>query len=388
MSKRGLGLVLVLSFAVIASAAAAIQDFRLDDRSAHDIFANQAVIQNIDAAELSVVNLRAAQAAYVAPGQSESFWFKRATDLATDLEQRLNALQSDSAPPAARAHYDAAISTLGTLNGLDQKARDAVNNGDRSLASEVIFADASGLADRLSAELAAAQTEERAGAIVQATARRRERLAVNAAGIGVVLVVALALGVRRRTEPASDTPTAAEPPAIQPEPAAAVTVQAAQPAPRRVDLSDAAQVCVDLARVLDGQDVPPLLERAARVLDAKGLVLWVADEDGSMLRPSLAHGYSDTLLQRLGPLRVSAENMTSTAFRSLQPQTLQARGKGSADALAVPLIAPTGCVGVLAAELMSADAGAETLSVAKMFAAQLATIVAPAAAVSKSVAQA
>src|SRR5579872_7149239 len=101
MTKRGLGLGLVLSFAVIASAAAAIQDFRLDDRSAHDVFTIQAVTQNIGAAELTIVNLRAAQAAYVAPGQSESFWFKRATDLATDLEQRLSTLQSESASASA-----------------------------------------------------------------------------------------------------------------------------------------------------------------------------------------------------------------------------------------------------------------------------------------------
>ena len=387
MSKRGFGLVLVLSFAVIASAAAAIQDFRLDDRSAHDFFASQAVIDNVGAAELALVNLRGAQAAYVAPGQGGVFWFKRATDLATDLEERLSALQSQSGTLAARTHYDNAISALGTLNGLDQKVRDAVSNGDPLLAAEVIFADASGLADRLSAELAAAKAEERAAANAHAAALRRERLAVNAAGVGVLLVVALGLGTRRR-QPASDAAVAAADAAVEPEPAPSAMPAAVESAVRRVDLSDAAQVCVDLARVLDGRDVPPLLERAARVLDAKGLVLWVADQDGATLRPSLAHGYSDTVLQRLGPLRVNAENMTSTAFRSLLPQTLQHRAKGSADALAVPLIAPTGCVGVLAAELTSTEAGAETLSVARMFAAQLATLVAPPAAAQPAAAQA
>jgi hypothetical protein len=200
----------------------------------------------------------------------------------------------------------------------------------------------------------------------------------------VLLVVALGLGIRRR-QPASDTAVAA---AVEPEPAPLAVPAAVESAARRVDLSDAAQVCVDLARVLDGQDVPPLLERAARVLDAKGLVLWVADPDGATLRASLAHGYSDTVLQRLGPLRVNAENMTSTAFRSLLPQTLQQRARGSSDALAVPLIAPTGCVGVLAAELTSTEADAETLSVARMFAAQLATLVAPPAAAQPAAAQA
>ena len=45
----------------------------------------------------------------------------------------------------------------------------------------------------------------------------------------------------------------------------------------RSDLSTAARVCSDMARVLDAGDLPGLLARAAGVLDAPGVIVWVAD---------------------------------------------------------------------------------------------------------------
>ena len=152
----------------------------------------------------------------------------------------------------------------------------------------------------------------------------------------------------------------------------------ARPAPRpaaRIDVGDAAQVCVDLARVLDSEDIPPLLKRAATVLGAKGLVLWVADTSGAVLRASLAHGYPDRVLHRLGPLAVDADNVTSLAFRSMQAQTLTGTAHGATNAIAVPLISATGCTGVLAAEVAEDGARPETVAVARIFAAQLATLV-------------
>jgi len=50
---------------------------------------------------------------------------------------------------------------------------------------------------------------------------------------------------------------------------------------------------------------------------------------------------------------------------------------GTTSAIAVPLMTSAGCVGVLAAEVRDAAGEFNTVPVAKMFAAQLATIVAP-----------
>ena len=147
------------------------------------------------------------------------------------------------------------------------------------------------------------------------------------------------------------------------------------------DLASAAELCVDLGRLVNGRDLPGLMARAATVLEAKGLVLWVSDATGLSLRPSVAHGYSEKVLQRIGSLPTDGDNVTSLAYRTLQPQVV----RGSIDghgALAVPLITGQGCVGVLAAEVQGAKPGDARFAVARIIAAQLSTLVSPAAAAS------
>jgi len=151
---------------------------------------------------------------------------------------------------------------------------------------------------------------------------------------------------------------------------AALTVRAS-------NLAAAAELCVDLARVADAADMPALLERALTVLDAKGIVLWAADESGAMLRPSLSHGYPDKVLMKLRPLQVDSDNVTSLAFRSLQPQALNGMSVTDPAAIAIPLLTGSGCVGVMAAELKHNRPHADLLPVAKIIGAQLSTLIAP-----------
>ena len=140
--------------------------------------------------------------------------------------------------------------------------------------------------------------------------------------------------------------------------------------------------------MLDGRDLPAILTRAASAIDAKGLVLWVVDEHGQTLRASMGHGYSDRMLARLGQLPVSADNVTSLACRTLQPQMVPGTAVGTSGALAVPLISTTGCVGVLSAEVSGSRANGHQVSVARLIAAQLSSVIRPdAAAMSSSIAQ-
>src|SRR5262249_42537917 len=118
-------------------------------------------------------------------------------------------------------------------------------------------------------------------------------------------------------------------------------------------------------------------ERAANVLDAKGLVLWVADTSGARLQPSLAHGYSDKVLARMSGLQLDGDNATALAFRSMQPQVIAAASPTGSGAPAVPLVTATGCVGVLSAEIRTPKPGQATLSVARMIAAQFSALVSP-----------
>jgi hypothetical protein len=404
MAKRTAGLVLLVLFAVASAAGALYSNFHFDNLIAQERVAVDTFNRTTHAAQLALANLRGAQAAYFAAGQGTDFWLKRASESAAELERAIGALQASAVAPAAKAHYESAVSGLGSLNMLDQKARDDMDIGETRLAANVIFGDGTASADSVSTALAAGQAEELIARDVRLSDLRRRSFQYAAAGVAGVLIPALALATmgRKRREDAAPAVSEVEGPVVQPAsalglsavegPAATAVIQESLPitlveatTPRpHVDLSSAAQVCVDLARVLDGDDIPPLLERAARVLDAKGLVLWVADGSGAMLRASLAHGYPDKVLKRLGPLQVDADNVTSLAFRSMQVQTL-ADAKGTASAFAVPLITSTGCIGVLAAEMSKGQPAGETLPVARMFAAQLATLVSPdAAPVSKA----
>jgi hypothetical protein len=146
---------------------------------------------------------------------------------------------------------------------------------------------------------------------------------------------------------------------------------------RPANLVAAAELCVDLGRVMDVGEVPVLLDRAASVLDAKGLVLWAIDSDGSRLHPSLCQGYSEKVIKKLRPLQIDADNVTSLAFRSNEPQTMNGASSADAAAIAVPLMSGSGCVGVLAAELRHSRPPADLLPVARIIGAQFSTLITP-----------
>jgi transcriptional regulator with XRE-family HTH domain len=149
----------------------------------------------------------------------------------------------------------------------------------------------------------------------------------------------------------------------------------AQPPSFKPDLLAAAHLCTELGRVFERRDAAPLLQRAARLLDAVGLIVWAWDQQGAELVPTLAHGYSDEVLAQLPQVRRDADNATAAAFRSTQTCVVKSCAVESG-ALVVPLMTPGGCVGVFAVELQR---GAEQLesvhALATIFAAQLAILI-------------
>jgi hypothetical protein len=141
-------------------------------------------------------------------------------------------------------------------------------------------------------------------------------------------------------------------------------------------LVTAAQICGDLARVGEEDQLPTLLFRAAKVLDAAGIIIWVPEPSGQSLRPVLSHGYEDKVITRLGRIHRDANNAVANAFRSEETRTV-AGDPSTNGAVIVPLMTSAGCVGVLSAEMKGGsekDEGSQAL--AAIFAAQLATLVA------------
>ncbi|MCC7043594.1 MAG: helix-turn-helix domain-containing protein [Acidobacteria bacterium] len=135
------------------------------------------------------------------------------------------------------------------------------------------------------------------------------------------------------------------------------------------DLPAVARLCTEFARVEHVDQVQPLLRDAAGILDATGVIVWVWDEFALHLRPALAHGYSHRVLAQLPAVERDADNPTAAAFRSASAIGLSDEAGG---ALVVPLLASTGCVGVLALELPRGSETSRTVrAVAAIFAAML-----------------
>jgi hypothetical protein len=144
-----------------------------------------------------------------------------------------------------------------------------------------------------------------------------------------------------------------------------------------VDLPGIAALCSDLARVIDTRALPAALARAAALLNASGLVIWVADPDGRELAPVIAHGYPQHLLSRMGTIPRDAENATASAYRTGVVQIVTADDI-SPGAIAAPLLSPSGPLGVMAAELLhDGERRDATRAAATIVAAQLSTLMGP-----------
>jgi hypothetical protein len=383
---RTRSLVLLLILMIVAAIGAVVQDVRFDKSLAAERASAVATDRAVGSALVGLADLRTAQAGYVATGQGSAFWMSRASELATSVTAAIANLSVASTSGAALAHYDEAANALVELEKLDARARTNVKNDQRFLASDVIFIDGLGVSQHATKELADAREAERTASDSRIARIDRLRLAMNGACLLVAVLVATVLlraTLVWMSPAASSTPA----PRSQTAPAAQASTGTTPPATVEVNLADAAELCLDLARVLDARDVGALFDRAALVLEAKGLVLWSVDTSGALLRPTLTHGYPEKVLARMSGLQVDSDNATALAFRSMRAQVVPGQSPTAPGALAVPLITANGCVGVLSAETKRSKPGNDTLAVAKMIAAQLSALVAPGGEAQAAVAQ-
>ena len=194
--------------------------------------------------------------------------------------------------------------------------------------------------------------------------------------------------VSNRKPAVTAEPVSIAPPVVAPTPvevgARVAAPVAALPRPtirpvvnRQPDLSAVAQLCTRLARVLDTEELPPLLEDAAKLLDAVGVIVWVWEPMVSALTPMLSHGYSDVVLAHMTMVRRDEDNAIADAFRSGETRTV-CGDEEVTGAVVVPLMAPARCIGVLALELRRGAEQRESIrALATIIAAQLVTLVGP-----------
>jgi hypothetical protein len=417
MTRRPVRVALLLLFLAAMSAAAYL--FWIAEQEGHSqTVAARTLDSNASLAVGLVADLRSAQQAYVTPGQGPDFWFARTAAITSDLKTRLGSLRQSAAAPKAAAAADDALTVLQDFEQMDARARDDTRGRQITLASDLIYSEGMELTRKLAEAVERARSLDAASREQTAAAlQRREKFSLGAAAAASTAIVLLLMpaGSRERDTPitlsrvvpaetktpsasaadismvegwtpARPAPQPAERPAApDPAPAPAVSAPAAlsaePPKPAistpRIDLQVVSTLCGDLARVGDTRTLPPLLERIAHVLDASGLIVWVADPDARELAPILTHGYPANLVTRLGVIGRDADNATAAAFRTGLLQTVKADAVSSG-AVAAPLVAASGCVGVVAAEVRSGGENQPAiLATAGIIAAQLATLVGP-----------
>jgi len=89
----------------------------------------------------------------------------------------------------------------------------------------------------------------------------------------------------------------------------------------------------------------------------------------------MAHGYSEEMLARMGPIARNAENAAATAWRAGQLTVVPASSTGGQGAIVTPLFGLHSCIGVLSAELRQGEDSPTVQAVATIIAAQLSTVV-------------
>jgi cbb3-type cytochrome oxidase subunit 3 len=426
MKSRAARLALLVLFMVALAVTAFL--FRTSESAART--QSEAALNFSDDARTvarGVMEIRAAQRAYVAAGQPGDQWPGKVTDGVATVRNALTTLRAAAASRQAQTEIDSAAAALQDFVQTDGRARNYVRSNQNLLASDLIFTSGMELTESVLAALERARSAElQARSSAEATFERRQMFALAAAAAAAFLVVLLLfprvdMELHRTLPTASDSvdlmnpdadswstakrvkaasATEAPPPATvsssEPSESTATPVEPAAvpiaesvsaptaPAPPPIDLRGIAALCTQLSRVEDTLALPPLLERAATLLDAAGIILWIADPDCRELSPILAQGYPHQLVARLGSIPRDAQNATAAAFRTSLLQTVDA-DDASNGAIAAPLVTSGGCVGVMAAEIRGAGEKQEAKKAAAMIvAAQLASLVGPPA--SRSVA--
>lgn len=337
-------------------------------------------------ARMALGDVRRAILAMASPGQSAVGWSQRAVAGIDEARAQLTSLATSA------GHREAPRPLLDVLERLgesERRLRGHAVGGKPLMAADVAFAEAMPHVEELErqiAEVVAVATATIDHDVATLRDRQGAALAGALATLFLCVLMLTPLPARRAAEPPPDqaeVPAATTTDALADLPLSAPVLEAAGPVaapPSPVDLQALAAVCTDLAAVADAGALPATLDRAAAVIGARGLIVWLADADRRYLRVAAGTGYDARLLDRLGAVDVADDNPTARAFSTGALVTADAR-RGHAAAAAIPLTGPAGIGGVLAAEFIATDpAGlAAATAAARVVAAQLAMLVAPAA---------
>ena len=355
---------LIQSEKQIAQMQTALRAFDLHAREASDALAD----------------VRAGQQAYVAAGQGVAFWTGKVAATVETATATIAALGRAATSAGARSALDEASRTLAEFSAVDQRARDYLKTEQPLMAADVVFTEGAETAVKAARQVEDAHLAERQALDASGAARRTEeaQALAAAAALGMVVIVLLlpagsvagsGLEGASATEGSAGTEAswlaetaraAGAPAPVAPAAAADELLLRGSPdgpapyvpsRPAGPVLQAAARLCTDFGRVSDLEELRALLARAADVMDASGIVVWLGDRAGGDLRPVLAHGYSPQTIARMPNVPRSANNAAAAAYRAGKLQIVLARPGAASGAIVAPLLSSEGCIGALSAEI-------------------------------------
>lgn len=325
----------------------------------------------VDRLLTSISTIASAQQAYAENRNRDVASFTQVSVLIDRITTDAAGLRAATDSGASKERLEEFWTALSALMGAGSRARDQFAHGDDSAASETILASARDQVTQLNSSLRAFRDAEVAShRNARASTSFQSAAALVAAGVIWAAALVLFAVVPRRVTVGRAEVAVAAPPQQQSEPAIVTTGERAS----SIDLAAAAALSTELGTLSDQAQLQRLLGRAAEILDARGLVIWMAA--GDELFAAVAHGYDSAVLRRIRPIPRNADNVTATAWRTGQPRTVVADSSGYG-AIVAPLMSPSGCVGVLAAETRSGrDDDDATRAVVTIIASQLASVLA------------
>lgn len=398
MHRRALrhGLVVLL---FIAAAGAGAFAWSVDRQLAALATAGRTTSARFDALVQAIARFDAAQQLFEQGREPETDWLTRVRRLFTQIETDAKGLHGAAASSAAAAAFDDVAARVAEAVS---KAEENLRDGHDLMAADLLQDEAKpGAAAMRAAILEWRAAENNVTNSTRATLMRQLWMVLGGTAafwaIGVLLLAprqataapaAAAPGLSIPTEPAGEaaigapseaapvpehTPAVAAPAHTAAVAAPAHALAVAAPA---VDLVPAAELCVDIARADSGEALARLVDRAAAVIGASGLVIWLEGPDDGLV-PVLAHGYGPQPLELLGRLPLSDENVTTRAWHSGDLQWMDGSARSRA-ALAAPMFQGSRRTGVLAVELADrARATPLSRALTSILAAQFATTLSP-----------
>lgn len=364
--------------ACIAIAAAAFFLIQSEEQIARERTAVRAFDLHAREAADALADLRVGQQAYVAAGQGVAFWMPKVAATSDTAATLITGLRRTATGAEAKSALDAAAATVAEFGTVDKRARDYIKSGQQLMAADVVFTEGGETAAAAARQVEAARlAEHQTLDASEAAAQKLEAIAAGASALLAVLAIALLVPVLRRRDGAAAGATEATLGLSAPPVAAEAAASASSASARAISpiLKAAAQLCTDFGRVNNTHDLTVAIARAAHVMDASGIIVWLGSSTGADLRPVLAHGYSEQMLARMPNVPRSADNAAAAAYRTGTLQIVLARPGSSNGAIVAPLLSPDGCIGALSAEITGGGEASDSVqALAAIFAAQLAGV--------------